>query len=38
MNAEDGDPFAAFVAARGTGLLRFAYLTCGIREDAEDLV
>ncbi|MCG5217116.1 SigE family RNA polymerase sigma factor [Streptosporangium sp. KLBMP 9127] len=30
--------FAEFVAARGTSLLRVAYLTCGSRDDAEDVL
>jgi RNA polymerase sigma-70 factor (sigma-E family) len=35
--AED-DGFATFVAARGTGLLRVAYLACGDAGEAEDLL
>ncbi|MEU6410865.1 SigE family RNA polymerase sigma factor [Microbispora sp. NPDC046933] len=32
------DGFAEFVAARGTSLLRTAYLTCGASDDAEDVL
>ncbi|MET9341445.1 SigE family RNA polymerase sigma factor [Nonomuraea sp. NPDC003804] len=30
--------FAEYVAARGTSLLRLAYLSCGSREEAEDVL
>ncbi|GAA3121173.1 hypothetical protein GCM10010466_10130 [Planomonospora alba] len=32
------EEFAAFVAARGTALLRVAHLTCGSRDEAEDVL
>ncbi|MEV0419780.1 SigE family RNA polymerase sigma factor [Streptosporangium canum] len=38
MSGPEGDGFAAFVAARGTSLLRVAYLACGDDRDAEDLL
>ena len=38
MNRDDEDGFAAFVAGRGTSLLRFAYLACGDEREAEDLL
>ncbi|MFF5204580.1 SigE family RNA polymerase sigma factor [Streptosporangium sp. NPDC000396] len=38
MSGPHDEAFAAFVAARGTGLLRFAHLACGDAEDAEDLL
>ncbi|MFI6476447.1 SigE family RNA polymerase sigma factor [Nonomuraea sp. NPDC050663] len=31
-------PFPEFVAARGTSLLRLAYLSCGSADDAEDVL
>ncbi|GAA4095326.1 sigma-70 family RNA polymerase sigma factor [Nonomuraea soli] len=31
-------PFSEFVAARGTSLLRLAYLSCGSADDAEDVL
>ncbi|RJL30761.1 SigE family RNA polymerase sigma factor [Bailinhaonella thermotolerans] len=34
----DEDSFAEFVASRGTALLRTAYLTCGSRDEAEDVL
>ena len=38
MNGAEDNGFAAFVAARGTSLLRVAYLACGNERDAEDLL
>ncbi|MFD8525949.1 SigE family RNA polymerase sigma factor [Streptosporangium canum] len=38
MSGPEDDGFAAFVAARGTSLLRVAYLACGHERDAEDLL
>ncbi|MFI6456802.1 SigE family RNA polymerase sigma factor [Streptosporangium amethystogenes] len=38
MSGADDDGFAAFVAARGTSLLRVAYLACGDEREAEDLL
>ncbi|MEV4187665.1 SigE family RNA polymerase sigma factor [Streptosporangium canum] len=38
MSGPEDDGFAAFVAARGTSLLRVAYLACGDERDAEDLL
>ncbi|MEV4244344.1 SigE family RNA polymerase sigma factor [Streptosporangium canum] len=38
MSGPEDDGFAAFVAARGTSLLRVAYLACGDDRDAEDLL
>ncbi|MEV0594157.1 SigE family RNA polymerase sigma factor [Nonomuraea cavernae] len=37
MSAAEHD-FGAFVAARGTSLLRVAYLACGDKTEAEDLL
>ncbi|GGO73949.1 RNA polymerase sigma24 factor [Nonomuraea cavernae] len=37
MSAVEHD-FSAFVAARGTSLLRVAYLACGDRAEAEDVL
>jgi RNA polymerase sigma-70 factor (sigma-E family) len=34
----DGHDFGAFVATRGTSLLRVAYLACGDKTEAEDLL
>ncbi|MEV6152819.1 SigE family RNA polymerase sigma factor [Nonomuraea sp. NPDC052129] len=38
MSSAEEHAFAAFVAARGTSLLRVAYLTCGDEAEAEDLL
>ena len=38
MTPAEQEEFREFVAARSTGLLRTAYLLCGSRPDAEDLV
>ncbi|MEU7861894.1 SigE family RNA polymerase sigma factor [Nonomuraea sp. NPDC049141] len=38
MSGAEEQEFAAFVAARGTSLLRVAYLTCGNEAEAEDLL
>ncbi|MGI5490916.1 SigE family RNA polymerase sigma factor [Microtetraspora malaysiensis] len=38
MSSAEDDEFAAFVAARGTSLLRVAYLTSGDEGEAEDLL
>ncbi|WP_433216168.1 SigE family RNA polymerase sigma factor [Microtetraspora malaysiensis] len=38
MSSAEDDEFAAFVAARGTSLLRVAYLTSGDEREAEDLL
>ncbi|GAA2988768.1 SigE family RNA polymerase sigma factor [Streptosporangium longisporum] len=38
MSDAEDDGFAAFVAARGTSLLRVAYLACGDEKEAEDLL
>ncbi|MEV6862772.1 SigE family RNA polymerase sigma factor [Streptosporangium subroseum] len=38
MSGTEDDGFAAFVAARGTSLLRVAYLACGDEGEAEDLL
>ncbi|SFJ10079.1 RNA polymerase sigma-70 factor, sigma-E family [Streptosporangium canum] len=38
MSGPEDDGFAAFVAARGTSLLRVAYLACGDDREAEDLL
>jgi DNA-directed RNA polymerase specialized sigma24 family protein len=38
MNALEDDEFRGFVAARGTALLRTAYLLTGDQQLAEDLV
>ncbi|MDP9861886.1 MULTISPECIES: SigE family RNA polymerase sigma factor [Streptosporangium] len=38
MSGPEDDGFGAFVAARGTSLLRVAYLACGDERDAEDLL
>lgn len=38
MSGADDEGFAAFVAARGTSLLRVAYLACGDAGEAEDLL
>ncbi|WP_405149158.1 SigE family RNA polymerase sigma factor [Sphaerisporangium sp. NBC_01403] len=38
MSGGEDDGFAAFVAARGTSLLRVAYLACGDEREAEDLL
>ncbi|MGC5013520.1 SigE family RNA polymerase sigma factor [Streptosporangium sp. DT93] len=38
MSDAEDNGFAAFVAARGTSLLRVAYLACGDEKEAEDLL
>ncbi|WP_329089481.1 MULTISPECIES: SigE family RNA polymerase sigma factor [unclassified Streptosporangium] len=38
MSGRDDAGFSAFVAARGTSLLRIAHLACDAAEDAEDLL
>ena len=38
MSGSEDDEFVAFVAARGTKLLRVAYLACGDEAEAEDLL
>ncbi|MEU9832942.1 SigE family RNA polymerase sigma factor [Streptosporangium sp. NPDC048047] len=38
MSGPDDDGFIAFVAARGTSLLRVAHLACGDEREAEDLL
>ncbi|GAA3130590.1 SigE family RNA polymerase sigma factor [Streptosporangium carneum] len=38
MSGTEDDEFVAFVAARGTSLLRVAYLACGDEGEAEDLL